>query len=632
MILSEAADIFANHGIPKGEEVDRFYGFEPWDVGDRSDEFLQYAQERWGVTLEKEGHPFQSGALTSTHYLTLQQGGNQIGKSYPCLVRTIIEMTGELPVAYRFAKGVDTGTPRAVNELNVKRFGRFDKSTGKFIDKDHKAWKDGTWNCGNIQGCGIYPKDLIPERGSKIWICTFKQALEEMWWPDFMAMIPKHLLDTSRGTGGFAQNPRRIYFNGGTVSFITYEQGFDRTEAKKVHRIYLDEEPPDRRFYLGCILHAYNMSMMFTPIRGLSWSYKDIYVPAVTGTDPNIVIHHATQFDCPWNRDEEIKKTILLLKPWEVEARVFGRYAEQRGKPYFDRNKINRWIKRWIPQGQIAKVQATAGWLDVKDLMQAGTYIDDAMVEDHDLEEDTWEIYEERIDGVAYWVSADTSQGVVEGVDADDVLDRNVAYVWRCPSVDLGDGDRDDPVIVAAIRSKMRTIPFARVVAAICRHYNNALLGPETRGESGSTFAASLVDYPFWFKMAVVNQQSRKTINKNGFDTTKNHRQQAFDLIGDWIDNRVGTISNIPHLPLLKELAQCVVGKAGKPDHVTDGTLDCAVAFGIGLWIYEHSRTQIRDNSAYSPSPGQKKQYASYVRPLTYEAPNKRKVLGMRNR
>jgi hypothetical protein len=68
-----------------------------------------------------------------------------------------------------------------------------------------------------------------------------------------------------------------------------------------------------------------------------------------------------------------------------------------------------------------------------------------------------------------------------------------------------------------------------------------------------------------------------------------------------------------------------------KPDHVTDGTLDCAIAMGIGLWIFNHARTQIRDNSAYSPAPGQeRKVYRAGVRPMTCEKPKKLRVLGMR--
>jgi len=630
VISSAIADIFENHGLREGEEVDLFYGYEPWDPCERPDWLIEYAKQ-WDVELEKTPGLFQSGCLLSKKYLTLQQGGNQIGKSYPCLVRNTIEMTGELPICYRYAKDVDTGVKRAIYDKNVRRWGRRDKKTGEVIDYDDKAFNDGSWDCGNIIGQGLYPKELIPPRGSRTWICTFKQALEEMWWPDMKALVPDHLLDKSKGTDGFTQTPRRVYFNsGGFTSFLTYEQGYERTEAKMVWRVYLDEEPPDRKFYLGALQHAENMSMMFTPIRGISWSYKDIYLPAITGKDPNIVIHHATQFDCPWNDQEEIKKKLLLMKPYEVAARTFGKYSEQRGKPYFDRDKLNRWIKRWVPTGELVRFQARQTWGDPRELLTCYVDRQEVAMDEHSQEQDTWEMYEDAKEGTAYWVSADTSQGQTDGLESEDVLDRNVAYVWRLPDAALDGGDKEEPIMVAAIRSIMRTIPFSRVVLTACRYYNNALLAAETRGESGSTFLASSLEYPFWFKMAVVNQISRKTIEKLGFDTTKNHRQQAFDYIGDWIDNRVGTKSDLPHLPLLSELACCVVGRNGKPDHVSDGTLDCAIAMGIGLWVDRHARTQIRDNSSYSPKRKAGHKPRPGERPMIYIESKRRKMLGQR--
>lgn len=618
MLFDAAAEVFEKHG-QVDREVNLFSGFEPWRVEERSDELINYAKS-WNVDLEKQSKPFQDGAMLCEKFLTLQQGGNQIGKSYPTLARTAIEMTGELPICYKYELGVDTGIERSIYKMNIQRFGRRDIQDGQIIDYNWMAQRDGTWNCGNIIGAGFFPPHMIPPRGSKVWICTFKQALEEMWWPDFQAFIPKHLLDTKRGTNGFSNNPRRIHFLGGEVSFITYEQGFDRTEAKKVHRINLDEEPPDRRFYLGCIEHAEYMSMMFTPIRGLSWSFKDIFVPASTGSDANIALFHATQFDCPWRDPDQIKKKIGLLKPWEVEARVFGQYSEQRGKPYFDREKINRWIRRWIPRGQVQTIEANAPWVDISQLMLTEVHTKSATLDEHEKELDTWEVYEDPQENCAYWVSVDTSQGEIEGISSDDVLDRNIAYMFRPPSPEYGDPNtREDPVVVASCRSKRKVIPFARNVITACRYYNNALLASETKGETGAVLMASLFDYPFWYKMAVVNQQSRQVVNKLGFLTSKTHRQQLFDYVGDWIDRRTGNTSDIFHLPLLKELAAAVVGKGGRCDHTTTGTLDCGMAFGIGLWVYNHARLQIRDNSGFSPKPQSKKYEAAGLRPFTVE-------------
>jgi phage terminase large subunit-like protein len=601
-ILNDAAEIFQRHGSIGGE-LDAFSAFEPWDVKERTKEQIEYAR-KWNVELSAEAHPFQRGAMLCDKFIVVQQGGNQVGKSYPSFAQIVAEMTGELPICFRYELGVDTGVNRQINHHNILRFGRWDLEDGILIDHNFKATRDGTWNCGNIMGAGKYPRHMIPPRGSKIWVCTFKQALEEMWWPDLQKFIPERLVDSKRGSNGFSQNPRRAHLLGGEVSFITYEQGFERTEAKKVHRIILDEEPPDRRFYLGCVEHTDYISMRFTPIRGLSWSWRDIFLPAKNGTDPSIALFHATQFDCPWRDPEQIKKKISLLKPWEVEARVFGQYSEQRGKPYFDREKINRWIRRWVPTGQIVRIEPDSSWVEIKNLMVGQVRAQVATLDDHEEEEDTWEIYEQPKENAAYFASVDTSLGQIEGITKDDVLDRNICYVWRCRSLEHDTEIlSEDPVMVAAYRSKRRVIPFARNVVAGCRYYNNALLGAETKGESGAVLLATLNDYPFWFTMVTINQQSRQSTTRKGFYTAVNTRQQAFDLAGDWIDRRAGLRSDIPHLPLLKELGAAVVGKAGRPDHTTTGTLDCGIAFGIGLWIYSNARLQIRDNSGYSPKP-----------------------------
>lgn len=624
MIGKSAASLFEQYGTKGAAEVDAFYGFEPWDVAPRDPELIEYAR-KWGVELSKEAQGFQTAYMFCDSFLAIQQGGNQIGKSYPSLARIVMEMTGEIPFSMRHPVGHDTGIKRAITQLNIHRWGRRDKATGKVIDFNDKTANDGSWDCGNIIGVGVYPRSLIPPTGSKTWLCTFKQAAAEMWWPDLQKFVPLHLLDTKRGTNGFSQGDKKIYFIGGETSLITYEQGYERTEAKKVHRIYLDEEPPDRRFYLGCVEHAFHLSMMFTPIRGLSWSYHDIYLPAIRGDNPDISLYHATQFDCPWRDHHQIKRKIALLKPWEVEARVFGHYSEQQGKPYFDREKINRWIKRWVPTGKLGYIEPTIPWDSMSDLMKCNVEFIPATIDQHEEEMDTWEIYEEPQANVAYWCGVDTAKGYVDEVGTDYVQDRNVCYFFRHPSEALGDTpDKQDPIIVAAQRTKQKTIPFARNVAIACKYYNNALMGAETKGETGKVFMATNYEYPFWFKCTVIHQQSRKSIANIGFDTSAGRRQQAFDLVGDYIDRRTGTSSDMPHHHLMVELAACVVGKRGQADHTSQGTLDCGMAFAIGLWINEYSRTQIRDNSLYNKLDKRKQICENgKSRPMTYEEPVK---------
>ena len=45
---------------------------------------------------------------------------------------------------------------------------------------------------------------------------------------------------------------------------------------------------------------------------------------------------------------------------------------------------------------------------------------------------------------------------------------------------------------------------------------------------------------------------------------------------------------------MLKELAAAIVGMNGRCDHTTDGALDLAICFGIGLYIIKHAPEQIK--------------------------------------
>ena len=159
-----------------------------------------------------------------------------------------------------------------------------------------------------------------------MWICTYAQAWEEMWMPWFVENIPEYMLDVKRAVNGFDRTRKKIYFaSGGEITGITYEQGHERVEAVVVNKCYMDEEPTDRRFYTALIEHSEKMSIQFTPIKGLSWCYEDLYLPHQAGVAADVELFHATQFDCPWRDAEADRRTIKLLKPWEVAAKKFAK-------------------------------------------------------------------------------------------------------------------------------------------------------------------------------------------------------------------------------------------------------------------------------------------------------------------
>jgi len=588
-------------------EVDAFMSFEPWDVQKRDDWFIEELA-RDGINFKDHAkiippdpHPFQSGSLLSCNTLDVNQGANQIGKSFPEVIDTIIQLTGEIPFSLKHPKGVDTGIKRPITIENIKRFGRFDIRSGAFIDNDIYAVRDKlAWDCGTIKGVGIYPREKIcPTSGGMAWIGTTKEAKNQFWWPRFKEIIPKHLLDIKRGVGGFSELRQQVHLVGGaTITIITYEQGYNRFEARRVWKCILDEEPEDRRIFAAAIQHCNRLRMCFTPYNGISWSYFDIFKRIEEGA--NIGLFHATQYDSPYQNRQDVNDRKAMMKKWEVASRIYGLYSEQTGRPYYDREKIYVWMQNHANYCRYGSFMPSKPYGSIYELIATPIGVVDSTRVAAEEERDVWEIYEDVKPGAEYWMSIDTSDGAE---DQSSAADRSAAIIMRAPDERAAE---TEPVMVAAIRSIMEPSEFSRICLWACVHYNNALMCPETRGQSAATFLASVRDYPYMFKMTVIRDADRKTTEHLGFDTNARTRKLLFDLVGDWIKEHQDD-PRIPHMPLLKELSACVVGQDGRPDHTTGKTLDSAVAFGISLYVYRHARDQIRCNQNVVEDPQDKR-------------------------
>jgi hypothetical protein len=202
-------------------------------------------------------------------------------------------------------------------------------------------------------------------------------------------------------------------------------------------------------------------------------------------------------------------------------------------------------------------------------------------------------------------MTVDTGVGSSE---AENAQDRNCAHVWRPPNRE-GE-NRSWPVMVAACRSSLETINFARNCIYGCMYYNFALLAPESKGETAAAFISEVRDYPFMFTMTVINDKTRKPTDHLGFDMNARTRRAVFAMVGDYLNEFYDEDDpRIPHFYTLKELAEMVVGKRGRPDHPNGGTSDCAVAFAVGLYVWQHAKEQMRDNSGYYDSTEEEENY-----------------------
>jgi len=598
--MNDLTDFMKQH--IEESSIDAFHMFEPWDVLKREQNMIDTASED-DVNLYtpdnlrlygEDPHPFQTGFMTNDSTIAVLFAGNRVGKSYCAIIDMIIKATGELPYAYRYAEGYQTTIKRTISEENVIRWGRCDVETGAVIDHDEKIDPDGSWDCGCIVGVGVYPKNLIiPTTTTKpkvIWICTKKQAWDEMWFPKLKEVIPKYMLDTSKGADGFSEKKRHIYLTGGfELHGLTYDQGAMSFEAVEVPYLYMDEEAP-MVVYSAALMHCTRMRIMETPYKGVTWTYDMLLLRSME-EGSSIDVFHATQYDSPYITYDWIEARKPNIKRWEVKARVYGIHSDQEGRPYYEEymSILRRWSTNMVNKASYVTFKPLQPFTDYRDICDIRMGLETAVVDDV---RGVWNMYEQCEPATSYWLSADTAEGAEEDEQA--AADRNSGIVFRAPR---GEENPTFPIMVAACRSTDTTINFARSCAYAAVYYNNALMAPEVRGETAGVFKTEIREYPYMYHMTVTNNKTHKPQSKVGYITSSGTRNQLFDLPADMLaEYATEENSKIPYLPLVKEMMSCLVGKKGRPDHPRKGTTDSLIAFGVGIYVYQVDTNQIRNN------------------------------------
>ena len=599
-----------------------FFYFEPWDVAER-DDFTYAIAKSDGVDLDDDEmrrhvgsapHPFQTGYLLSTAKFRTLIAASQAGKSYPAIIEIGIMVSGEKPISMRFPKGYDTHVKRVISRENIHRFGRFDVVTGQYLDRDDtlKNIDNQTeWDCGTIRGVGIYPDKKICPNGGVIWIGTTHKALWEMWWPKLSdtvhSIFPSEFINANLGVRGFSKAEWTIHCVRDTrITIISYESDPKSFEAITTHATVFDEEALQKACVTAAISHTKNFSMVLTPYNGMTYTKKLIFDD---NKDPlNNQVFHATAYDSPYLARDEIKHRRSLMEKWEIGARIWGLHTEVKGRPYYDRSKINAWIRRFktpFKWGRFLPCSEYDGIITRRDREKPGLMGVKCRLEeaDGDNQCDTWRIYEAFSKDCAYYLMADSAEGSDIPSEAGDVL---ASLIMRQP-----DSRKDEqfPKIVASLRSTMKTANFARVCGYALRYYNNALLCAEgpARGSYNALFYAELAEYPYWFLQTTVRDSTRKVRGTKGFDTNAATRHAIFDGIREVLDEYDESVRPaICDEPLLSELAACIINPSkglNRPDHSDSSTLDSAICYGQGIYIWRHYGSQIKNRSPLEDEP-----------------------------
>jgi len=423
-----------------------------------------------------------------------------------------------------------------------------------------------------------------------------------LWWPRLTdpskSILPIEFINARRGNEGVSKLERTVFCVRDThIAIISYEAGYRKFEAADMVRACVfDEESPDAACETAAITHCQYFSRVMTPYNGMTYTRKKIFDPRKDKA--NNAVFHCTAYDSPYLTPSLIKHRREMMQPYEIGSRIWGLHTEAKGKPYFDRTKLNTWIRNFKTKFKMVKfvpIEEYDGILSRDDREKPGIMSVDIIAIDGVESEnacDIWRVYEDVKEGEAYFLMADSAEGSDIPSESGDVL---ASLIMRQPV-----GDEKFPQIVASLRSTLKTQNFARVCMYATRYYNNALLCAEgpTRGSFNALFFAELKDYPFWFKQISMRDSTKRVRPVNGFDTNVATRGAIFDGIREILnefdpDQR----PEINDESLLQELSSCVIAvKNGKsrPDHTKQSTLDTAICFGQGLYIYKYYSGQLK--------------------------------------
>ena len=593
--------------------------FEPWDVGERSQRVMELA-EKDGINLYHEDyivtgnvgkHPFQTGYLMSTKPIRVNLGPTQGGKSVTAMIEIGCMCSGEFPISLQHNKGTDTGIARLINAMNIRRWGRFDKETRRFMDYDVKADRDGTWDCGTIIGAGKYPKEkvipkLITEETAEkiIWIGTTRRALEESWWPKMTQgqMLPEKFIDRTKGNNGTIRSDGNHIIhlvNDIRLSIITYESGFDKFEAVNVWACFFDEEAGDRQAVTAAIGHCKYFASQMTPYKGMTYT-KELFVKY----DPDIDLFHSVAYDSPYLPEEKITTMRSMYPDHEIAARIWGEHTSESKLPYYDAKKLRSWTRkmdgaetgflaRFMPSEDFHGVKRVKGGTlpGLMDIDSKLTVVDGDLAKNGSGHNIAWRIHEDlRHDG-AYFITSDAANGADLPEDAGDYQS---AIVFRRI-------EGADPVMVAEIETTLTPGLYAiPIIGLALIYYNNALLCAESsaRGAANGMFYSEMREYPYWFVAEVQKAHTNRYLTKKGFDTNAGTRKSIFDEIENIFNQYTkDELPPIPSKTIFRMASECIrVVKNGtiRPDHPRNRPNDMLVCYGIGLWINKIFPEQIR--------------------------------------
>lgn len=302
-----------------------------------------------------------------------------------------------------------------------------------------------------------------------------------------------------------------------------------------------------------------NIFMTFTPLQGLSWSYRVLWNPKSEERLKNVETFSFDLHDCSIEKGgfllpKEIDSIESGYNEWERQARVHGQYTIMGGSPFFSPKLIQEALNR-TEMGKKFKIRMKLGALPT--ITSIG------------LDENTsgeLTIFRPPLKGHKYILGVDVGGGV--GKDA------TVGSVW----------DTEDLVQTAEWYSRnVDPQDFgANHLPALGMFYNQAEIVVENNGEHGGTVVNQLRGkYRRVYMRQDWDSVTKRIIPKYGFTTNTRTRGIVLDTLSRCLRESTW----LPASGLLEEMATFVVNEDNKAEAMSGCNDDRVFAAGIALTV-----------------------------------------------
>lgn len=166
---------------------------------------------------------------------------------------------------------------------------------------------------------------LKQKQGGNFWMLTESFDAQRLGVQEKINeyLKPEDILNVSYAKRGVYSNITLT--NGVFIEFKTYEQGREKLQSAKLIGALFDEEPPEDIYdevYTRTMDLNGQCILAFTPLKGMTWSYKKIY----SNKGGMVSVYNWGMADNPFIPIEEIEEAKRNWSPKKVKMRLYGEY------------------------------------------------------------------------------------------------------------------------------------------------------------------------------------------------------------------------------------------------------------------------------------------------------------------